>query len=163
MHRGEHTGEGMDGNSNGGSHRGGNRNGGNGEGHARRGQGGEKGGNAGSGNAAQGNGGMKPEGSNGAMGAGRGNGGQGGGRGEGGSRRQQGQIIYVLTADKKLEPRFVRLGITNGRFTEVISGDLQEGDIIVIGQNDMASSRPPQANTTNPLQPRPPMGGGRGR
>ncbi len=95
-------------------------------------------------------------------GSGRGFQGQGGGRGEGGSRRQ-GQIVYVLTADKKLEPRFVRTGITNGRFTEVVSGDLQEGDVIVTGQNDAnGSTRPPQANT-NPLQPRSPMGGPRGR
>ena len=167
MHRGEHAREGGDANSNGGSHRGGRRDGANSnaEGHARRGEGGRDKASGSEGGSASGNNAMKGNGSNGSMGGGsRDAGGQGGGRGEGGSRRQQGQIVYVLTVNKKLEPRFVRLGITNGRFTEIISGDLQEGDIIVTGQNDTSGARPPQANTTNPLQPRPPMGGGgRGR
>lgn len=81
----------------------------------------------------------------------------------GGGSRRQGQWIWVLADGKNLEPRFVRTGITNGRMTEIIGGDLQEGDIVVIGQNEPGSNnRPPQ--TGAPFTQRPPMmGPGRGR
>ena len=162
--------DGTDANSNGQSHRGGGswRKDGensNSQDQARKERLGGQGPGQGTGASDAGNGGMRRDGSNASMGGGRGFQGSqgGGGRGDGGSRRQQGQIVYVLTADKKLEPRYVRTGITNGRFTEVVSGDLQEGDIIITGQNDATgSTRQPQVNS-NPLQPRPPMGGPRGR
>jgi HlyD family secretion protein len=72
--------------------------------------------------------------------------------------------IWVLSANKTLEPRIVRIGITDGRFTEIVAGDLKEGDVIVTGQNDANanSNRAPQQTT--PFQQRPPgAGGGRGR
>jgi HlyD family secretion protein len=55
----------------------------------------------------------------------------------------------------------VKLGITDGTATEVIEGDLKEGDTIIVGQNIPAEDRP-QNN-----QQRPPgfggmPGGGRG-
>jgi HlyD family secretion protein len=91
-----------------------------------------------------------------------GQGGQGSqGGGEGGQRRQ-GQMVWVLVGDKQIEPRFVRTGLTNGRMTEILGGDLQEGETIVIGQNDAnGNSRQPQTGT--PFGQRPPMGGGRPR
>jgi HlyD family secretion protein len=68
--------------------------------------------------------------------------------------RRQGQIIWLLV-DKKLTPRFIRTGITNGRVTEIVSGDVQEGDVVVIGQNETSSStRQPQSST--PFGQRPP-------
>ena len=72
-------------------------------------------------------------------------------------------MVWVMVGDnKQIEPRFVRTGLTNGRVTEV-SGDLKEGDIIVIGQNDAGgnSNRSPQGGS--PFQQRPAGGGGRGR
>ena len=54
----------------------------------------------------------------------------------------------------------MRTGLTNGRVTEV-SGDLKEGDIIIIGQND-ASGNKNQSPSTSPFNQRP-GGGGRGR
>jgi len=45
---------------------------------------------------------------------------------------QPGQTIWVLNASKKLEPRVVRTGITDGRVTAIIAGDLQEGDQVVV-------------------------------
>jgi HlyD family secretion protein len=79
------------------------------------------------------------------------------------SNRPQGQTIWVLVGGKKLEPRFARAGLTNGRVTEIIAGNLQEGEIVVVGQNDGASS-----NTNRAQQPASPFGqqqrgGGRGR
>jgi HlyD family secretion protein len=50
-------------------------------------------------------------------------------------QRQQGQTIWVLDANKKLESRFVQAGITNGRMTAIIGGDLQEGETVVVSQN----------------------------
>lgn len=86
----------------------------------------------------------------------------------GGGRRGGGQrqivAIWVLTVNKTLEARVVRTGITDGRFTEIVAGDLKEGDVVVTGQSDATanSNRTPQ--TTTPFQQRPPgAGGGRGR
>jgi len=70
-------------------------------------------------------------------------------------------MIYVLGADKKLDVRFVRVGITNGRVTEISGRDINEGDIIVIGQSEIPNNR--NANgSQNPFQPRPFGGGGGG-
>lgn len=97
---------------------------------------------------------------------GQGGGGQGGqgGRGQGGQggqggQRRQGQMVWVLTGNKTIEPRFVRAGLTNGRITEIM-GDIHEGDTVVIGQNDSSgASRQQPASTPFGQQPRP--GGGR--
>jgi len=78
----------------------------------------------------------------------------------GSSQRRQVQFVWVLANDKQIEPRFVRSGLTNGRVTEV-SGDLKEGDIVIIGQNDASGSKP-QPQSGSPFNQRP-GGGGRGR
>ncbi|MGA9771377.1 MAG: efflux RND transporter periplasmic adaptor subunit [Blastocatellia bacterium] len=74
-------------------------------------------------------------------------------------QRRQGQMIWVLVAGKTLEPRFVRAGLTNGRMTEVIGNDIQEGDTIVIGQNDTGGGNRSQQPST-PFGQRPGGGGG---
>ncbi len=40
--------------------------------------------------------------------------------------------VYVL-AESRLVPKSIRIGITDGRFTEVVSGDLKEAEPVVIG------------------------------
>src|SRR6266540_3198845 len=56
------------------------------------------------------------------------------GRGGGGGRRQQWQTVWVLDdKTKKLRPVQIRTGITDGHYTEVVAGDLKEGDNIVVG------------------------------
>ena len=60
------------------------------------------------------------------------------------------QAVYVLGADKKLKRVEIRTGITDGRFTQVLSGDLKEGDPVVVG---LATSKVESAA---------PMGGGGG-
>lgn len=78
------------------------------------------------------------------------------------TNRQQGQMIWVLVDGKKLEPRFARAGLTNGRVTEIIAGNLQEGETVVIGQNDNAGTSRTQ-QPASPFGQQPRGGSGRGR
>ena len=71
-------------------------------------------------------------------------------------------IVYVLNAVQQPEPRRIMLGITDGTATEVTSGDLQEGDAIVIGDGTQAAAAPAQGPPI-PAFPLPGLGGGRGR
>ena len=82
--------------------------------------------------------------------------------GEGGQRRQ-GQQIWILV-EGKIEPRFVRTGLTNGRITEVMGGDILEGNIVVTGQNETNGGSRTQTPAT-PFGQRPAggPGGGPGR
>ncbi|PYT08159.1 MAG: efflux RND transporter periplasmic adaptor subunit [Acidobacteria bacterium] len=82
------------------------------------------------------------------------------GGGDSGGQRRQGQMIWVLTGTKTIEPRFVRAGLTNGRVTEVMGGDIHEGDIVIIGQNETGNSNRQPAAT--PFGQRPPGAGGGG-
>jgi HlyD family secretion protein len=65
-------------------------------------------------------------------------------------------IIWVLDSSRQPEPRRVMLGITDGTATELISGELREGDQVIVGDTAEASgaARPGQ----DPQRP----GGGRG-
>jgi HlyD family secretion protein len=69
---------------------------------------------------------------------------------------QEGQVrvVWVLGPDKQPQPRRVRLGITDGTATEIVEGDLKEGDTIIVSQNIGAENR--QQNN----QQRPPGFGG---
>ena len=49
-------------------------------------------------------------------------------------QRLQDRTVWVLNANKQLEPRLVTVGITNGRVTEVSAGNLNQGDAVVLGQ-----------------------------
>ena len=48
--------------------------------------------------------------------------------------------VWVLGADGKPEPRRIKVGLSDGTATEVVEGDLREGDVIVTGQNVTASA-----------------------
>jgi HlyD family secretion protein len=58
--------------------------------------------------------------------------------------------VYLLGSDGTPQPVPVRLGATDGSYTEVIRGDLQEGAAIIIG-----GSRPGAAADSNGSNPRP--------
>jgi HlyD family secretion protein len=47
-------------------------------------------------------------------------------------------VAWVLNAAGAPEPRHIVLGITDGSFTEVVSGDVNEGDAIIIGDSTAA-------------------------
>ena len=70
------------------------------------------------------------------------------GRGRGGDAGGgKSQTVYILGADKKLQQVSIRTGISDGRFTHVVSGDLQPGADVVVG---IATSK---------VEGPPPMGG----
>jgi len=71
-------------------------------------------------------------------------------------------MVWVLGADKKPQPRRVKLGITDGTSTEVIEGDLKEGEMIIVGQNVSAEDRPQNNQQRPPGFGGAPGGGGRG-
>ena len=43
--------------------------------------------------------------------------------------------VWVMAADGKLQPRRIKVGLTDGSATEVVEGELREGDVVVTGQN----------------------------
>jgi HlyD family secretion protein len=69
---------------------------------------------------------------------------RGGRRGGAGAKMQ---AVYVLGADKKLKRVEIRTGISDGRYTQVVSGELKAGDPVVAG---LATSK---------VEGPPPMGG----
>jgi HlyD family secretion protein len=62
--------------------------------------------------------------------------------------------VWVLGGQKKPEPRQVLLGITDGTATQVISGELQETDEVIVGDSTQAAA------AQTPQQDRGPGGGG---
>jgi HlyD family secretion protein len=63
---------------------------------------------------------------------------------------QRGQSHVWLVGDQNLvRPLKVRTGLTDGTMTEIVSGDLKEGDPVVIG----ATATPAPDNSVNPFSP----------
>jgi HlyD family secretion protein len=64
------------------------------------------------------------------------------------------QTIYLLDANKKLQPAQIRTGISDGHYTQVVDGDVKAGDNIVVGlvTSKVDTAAPPGTN-------RGPMGG----
>ena len=108
------------------------------------------GGQSAPGGSGGGNGGRKGQGGGAAAGAGAGD--QGSGRsGSGGSpRRQDSTIVWKLLPNKQLQPVQVMLGVTDFTFTELVSGNISEGDDLIIGQSANKSTSA-QAQTRNPV------------
>jgi HlyD family secretion protein len=48
--------------------------------------------------------------------------------------------VWVMGADGKPQPRRIRVGLSDGSATEVVEGELREGDVVVTGQNVTAAS-----------------------
>ena len=69
-----------------------------------------------------------------------------------------------LFADGQLKPVNLRLGISDGSYTELLSGELQESMEVVTGVTGLTATRSVQTptGTGNPLMPGRPGGGGRG-
>lgn len=93
-------------------------------------------------------------------------GGPGGGMGGGGGdpqaiqrRMQQRGInrIWVMNERKKLEPVMVRTGISDGTFTEVVRGRIEEGKEIVVGT---IAQKPQAAQSSSPFNQQRNTGGG---
>ena len=72
------------------------------------------------------------------------------------------QTVYTLDAEKKLKPVEIRTGISDGRYTHVVSGALKEGDLVVVGMaTSKVESAPPMGGPGGPGGG-PRRGGGRG-
>jgi len=92
--------------------------------------------------------------------------GERGGRARGGASggtpiESQWRLVWMLGNDKKPQPRRVKLGITDGTATEIIDGNLQEGELIIVGLRVSGSP----ATTTGTRAPGfggAPFGGGGG-
>ncbi len=83
-------------------------------------------------------------------------------RGGAGGKRN-GQMIYILDPQtKKPKGVWIRTGISDGHYTEVVSGELKEGDDVIVGLVTAKVEGPAPPGSTSPLQPRG-GGGGRGR
>jgi len=52
-------------------------------------------------------------------------------------------IVYVLNSQGKPEPRRIELGITDGSSTEIVSGELMQGDSVIIGDNTQLTNAGP--------------------
>jgi HlyD family secretion protein len=75
----------------------------------------------------------------------------------------QWRVVWVLGPDKKPLPRRIQIGITDGVATEIIQGDLKEGDQIIVGQNVSGDSRPQTRQSPPGFGGAPRFGGGGGR
>jgi HlyD family secretion protein len=61
--------------------------------------------------------------------------------------------VYILDENKKLKPVQIRVGITDGRYTQVVSGDLKESDPVVVGLATAKVEGPPPMGGTGPGGP----------
>ena len=92
------------------------------------------------------------------LGRGRGLGGPAGVLPAGAPAAPKRQTIYLLEPNKTLKPAQIRTGISDGHYTQVVDGDVKQGDNVVVGLvTSKVESAPP------PGQNRGPMGGGGGR
>jgi hypothetical protein len=76
----------------------------------------------------------------------------------------QTRIVWVLGQDGKPQPRRIKVGLSDGASTEVVEGNLTEGELVITGQTVTGSS-----SATSTQQNRPPgfgnaprVGGGGG-
>ena len=72
--------------------------------------------------------------------------------------RHRPQTVYVLGADNKLKAAEIRTGITDGHYTQVVSGDLKVGDNVVVGLATSKVDTNPPPGSSNPMGGR--TGGG---
>lgn len=88
----------------------------------------------------------------------------GGGWRKGGNAQRRAQTVWIIEdpTTKKLKAVSIRPGITDGHYTEVVSGDLKIGDVVILGLATSKVEGPgPMGNSGGPMGGRP--GGGRGR
>jgi HlyD family secretion protein len=86
-----------------------------------------------------------------------------GGLGAPQAQRRRPQTVYILGADNKLKAVEIRTGITDGHYTQVVSGDLNVGDSIIVGlATSKVESNPPPGSSGPMGGGQRPGGGGRG-
>jgi HlyD family secretion protein len=62
----------------------------------------------------------------------------------------QTRVVWVLDQNKNLNRRRITIGLTDGVSTEVVDGDLKEGELVVTGQTISGADRPQNSQTQAP-------------
>ncbi len=62
----------------------------------------------------------------------------------------QTRLVWVLGADGKPQSRRIKVGLTDGVSTEVVEGNLQEGEMVVTGQTISSASKSQSSPTPAP-------------
>jgi len=62
----------------------------------------------------------------------------------------QTRIVWVLGADGKPQSRRIKIGLTDGAATEVVEGNLQEGEMVITGQTISAANKAQGAQSPAP-------------
>jgi HlyD family secretion protein len=78
----------------------------------------------------------------------------------------QTRVIWVLGQDGKPQARRIKVGLTDGASTEVVEGNLVEGETVITGQTVSSASKPSTNSSQAPGfggAPRTPTGGRGGR
>ena len=77
----------------------------------------------------------------------------------------QTRVVWVMGQDGKPQPRRIKVGLSDGAATEVVEGNLNEGDMVITGQTVSGSERSSSSTQTPPgfgNSPRGVRGGGGG-
>ena len=72
----------------------------------------------------------------------------------------QTRLVWVLGQDDKPQSRRIKVGLTDGVTTEVVEGDLQEGDMVITGQTLAGATKPQSSQSPAPGFGTAPRGGG---
>jgi HlyD family secretion protein len=74
------------------------------------------------------------------------------------------RVVWVMGQNNKPERRRITVGLSDGSATEVVDGDLKEGDMVITGQQVSSASRNANTQSTPPgFGNAPRTGGGGGR
>jgi HlyD family secretion protein len=60
--------------------------------------------------------------------------------------------VYVLDRDGQPQPVALRLGVTDGSYTEAIAGDVQDGSAVIVGGGPRTTGQPVEPGTPSPTQ-----------
>ena len=72
------------------------------------------------------------------------------------SKGKGGQNIYILDGNNTIKAVWIRPGITDGHYTQIVAGDVKEGDNVIVGLATAKVEGPPPPGSS-------PLGGGGGR
>jgi HlyD family secretion protein len=73
----------------------------------------------------------------------------GGGEGQAGRARQQAPRVWLMDKDGKLRMSFLRTGVSDTSYSEILRGELKEGDVVITGTEtpaNRAAANQPQMN-----------------
>ena len=73
----------------------------------------------------------------------------------------QTRVVWVMGQDGKPQPRRIKVGLSDGAATEVVEGNLNEGDMVITGQTVSGSSSSTQQSRPPGFGNAPRVGGGR--